>query len=73
MLNLNDDELNGVSGGTGSLGDVLTYVRSYTAALGAESPVQLPSLPAAWGAASGGAGSGSGGGGSCPNGCHSPA
>jgi len=31
---LSIDELDGVSGGTGSLSDVITYVKAYTAALG---------------------------------------
>ncbi len=45
---LNIDELDTVSGGAGSIGDVMTYVTSYVAALGTvpDRPLPAPgSLP----------------------------
>jgi len=42
VTELNIDELDTVSGGTGSLGDVCTYVTSYVAALGTVPERPLP-------------------------------
>jgi len=66
---LNFNELDVISGGTGAFGGVLEYVKAYVAALGT---AKLGSMYDGTGTGSGGVndtGSGSGGGG-CPGGCH---